>query len=209
MLWPETLPHPTPTQMEQLEAYTALLLKWNTTHNLIGRSTTPDALARHIWDSAQIVPHLPTAMETEELDSPRHVLDVGTGAGLPGMVLAILCPHLHFTLCERIAKKASFLKIVKQNIGLSNIAICADDCATLPEKSFDIVTARAVAALSDLLPLTQPLLAPKGYWLLLKGQAYLTEIEAYPPAKNMTISADKSITDALGVVLTIRPDAQS
>lgn len=187
---------PTPEQQKKLDAYTQLLLKWNATHNLIGRSTTAEVIHRHIVDSAQLLPHLPTQ---------GKVVDVGSGGGLPGIVLAILSPGVQFTLAERLNKKAAFLSTVKHAIDLNNVFVHAGDCQTLPPATYNMVTARAVAALSELLPLTQPLLAPNGEWLLLKGQAYQAELNAYPPAQNMTIHATPSITEPSGVILRLRP----
>jgi 16S rRNA (guanine527-N7)-methyltransferase len=195
------------TQKQLLEDYTALLRKWNKTHNLIGRSTTPDAARRHIEDSVQLVPHLP--------QNPCQILDVGSGAGLPGLVLAIAAPQHHYTLSERVIKKASFMRVAATTLGLKNITVQSNDCALLPPHHFEVVTARAVAALTDLFPLTEPLLKTENtpleapfhtpYWLLLKGRAYEEELAAYPSAQNMTIHVTRSITDASGVILRCHP----
>lgn len=193
----------TPVQEKQLKAYAGLLRQWNPTINLVAPGTLPDLEVRHIADSAQLAPHLPV--------EPTHILDVGSGAGLPGIILAILCPQHTFTLAERDQRKSAFLLTAAHTLGLSNVQVHAGDVRALPEKTYGLITARAWASLADILELTNPLRAQNAGWLLLKGEAVDAEITAYQGgAKStsaMTFTRTPSITNAKACILQVRPAA--
>ena len=183
-------------QAPQLAAYAALIRQWNPKINLVSPATLPDLETRHLLDSAQLVPHLP--------ETSAEILDVGSGAGLPGLVLAMLCPQHRFTLAERDQRKAAFLSTVRHELGLAHVTVHAGDVVELEKraKRFDIVTGRAFTATARFIDMTQSLLLPDGCWLLLKGQAVSQELEGCPP---MTITRTPSITDATGWVVRMRP----
>ncbi len=157
-------------QTEQLQAYAALLRQWNPKINLVAPSTLATLEERHLADSAQLVPYLPS-------QQGLNILDVGSGAGLPGLVMAILCPQHRFTLAERDQRKAAFLHTATYSLGLTNVKVHAADVMRL-DNQYDIITARAWADLQGILTLTSPLLAEQGAWLLLKGKAVDTELRA-------------------------------
>lgn len=197
----------TDTQVGQLQQYQLMVTEWNRKLNLIAGSTLPDFAHRHILDSAQLAKYLPAAATGVEAE-PLDILDVGSGAGLPGLVLAVLCPQHKFTLAEIIQKKASFLVTAAYKLGVKNVTVHAGDVKLLPAEKYHVVTARAVAALADLLDLTDLQLKPNGYWLLLKGQAVEHEINALKSldrfADALTIEQHRSIVTSTGNVLVIR-----
>jgi len=136
--------------MARLEAYAALLEKWSLAINLVSRSSLPDLWRRHMLDSAQLLDLLPPPPEGR----PRVILDLGSGAGFPGLVLAILgAGEVH--LVESDAKKAAFLReaaqITQTEVGIHNLRI-----ADLPIFPIDVLTARALAPLPRLLGLAEP-----------------------------------------------------
>lgn len=160
-------------QQEQLSQFAGLIRLWNSKINLVAPKTLATLEERHIADSAQLAPYLPTI--------PHALLDVGSGAGLPGVVLAVLRPDVAVTLAERDQRKAAFLHTVVHQLGLANAQVFGGDVNVLARQkpaAFQAVTCRAWAGLPDILSQTTPLLAPQGYWLLLKGRAVDAELEA-------------------------------
>ena len=142
--------------LDRLESYAALLTKWSGAINLVGRETLRDAWRRHFLDSAQLMDHLPPA----PAGRARRILDLGSGAGFPGLVLAILGPGA-VTLVESDAKKAAFLREAARIAGAPAAVICARIESLSPsDLAPDAVTARALAPLPKLLDLTAPFLCP-------------------------------------------------
>lgn len=122
-------------QLDRLEHYAAMVVKWNTRMNLISRRDIERLQERHILDSLAVVPWL----------SGQTVLDVGSGAGLPGIPVAIACPERALTLCERMTRRARFLTQAVQSLGLGNVEIVGRDMADVATKH-DTIMARAVAS---------------------------------------------------------------
>lgn len=160
----------TAQETKQLQDYAHMLRQWNPKINLVAPSTLPDLEKRHIVDSAQLVPHLPAGEGLE-------VLDVGSGAGLPGLILAVLAPQHRFTLAERDQRKCAFLHMAAYTLGLKNVTVHAADVTKL-QNQYDIVTCRAWADMQAIFTLTSPLLKEQGAWLLLKGKALDAELAA-------------------------------
>lgn len=185
-----------PTQLDQLTRYRELVSKWNPRQNMVAPSTLLDFDRRHVLDSAQVARFIPTDAQT--------LLDIGSGAGLPGLVLAVLQPDLEITLAEIIQKKASFLTTAAYELGLKNVRVHAADVRTLAPQKFNLITARAVTNLADLLDLSEALLATDGRWLLLKGQAVEQEINALENSARLAITQYRSIVDPAGAVLEIK-----
>jgi 16S rRNA (guanine527-N7)-methyltransferase len=197
----------TPEQLNQLVRYRALVEKWNPKQNMVAPSTLPGFDRRHTLDSAQLALYLGGPAHSggnSALAAGISVLDIGSGAGLPGLVLAILKPGIKITLAEIIQKKASFLTTAAYELGLKNVRVHAADVRTLAPETFNVITARAVSELADLLALSEPLLAPGGRWLLLKGQAAEHEINALEKADALVISRHRSIVEPAGAVLEIK-----
>jgi 16S rRNA (guanine527-N7)-methyltransferase len=148
-----------------LSAYLDLLLRWNRTYNLTAVRDPREMVGKHLLDALSLVPHLPTQ---------GRVADLGSGAGLPGIPLALARPMLTVTLVESNGKKARFLREVVRQLGLSHVQVAAAriEAFTPPADAaagFDVVTARALAPLPELLRLGGHLIAPGGRFLAMKG----------------------------------------
>lgn len=154
--------------MARFDAYADLLIEWQGKMNLVGPSTLPHIWARHFTDSAQLLALAGTG---------RSWLDVGAGAGFPGLVIALLDPDARLTLVESIAKKCRFLAEVVQELGLSeHVTIENRRIETLPRQKFDVITARALAALNQLLTWCLPYAGSGTRWVLPKGMRVAEEI---------------------------------
>ena len=154
--------------MDRLAAYVALVEKWQKRVNLVSGSTLPDIWMRHIWDSAQLVPLIP--------EDTGRILDVGSGAGFPGLVLAALCAaECH--LAESDQKKAVFLQTVIRETGI-RATIHNSRIESLPSLDPDIITARALAPLDRLLELVAAQMRPGTRCLFLKGAQAQSELVA-------------------------------
>ncbi len=160
------------TKKTRLEHYAELLLEWNEKINLVAASTIPHLWERHFLDSAQLFPLLPP--------KTRKLVDMGSGAGFPGLVLACLgVPHVH--LIESIGKKARFLSHVTKELSL-NVTVHQERIEAVQGFRADVVTARALTALPELLGLAKPFMGEESVALFLKGQnapAELTEAKKY------------------------------
>lgn len=148
-----------PEQQGQIEDYLALLVKWNKVFNLTAVDAPEQMMSRHVADSLSIVPYL-------DGDS---LLDVGTGAGLPGLIIAIVRPDIQVTLLDSNAKKTRFLQQVKAQLSLSNVTVvhCRIEQVTLPQ--FAMITARAFASIRQIIDLTGRHCDDAGSLLLMKG----------------------------------------
>jgi 16S rRNA (guanine527-N7)-methyltransferase len=140
-----------------------LLLRWNRAFNLISRQDTGRLVSRHLLDSLSIEPWL----------HRDQVMDLGTGAGLPGVPLAIAREEVSFTLVDRSERKIRFVDQVARTLGLGNVTTHCGDVRTLPDTAtFDTVVSRAVAAAGELWTLAEPRLRPGGRVLIMhRGQA--------------------------------------
>src|SRR5689334_23193896 len=145
--------------LARLKAYADLLADWNARHNLVAKSTLPDLWHRHFLDSAQLAPLIPP--------EARTLADMGSGAGFPGLVLAVLRPELSVTLHEATTKKCAFLQAAADRMGIK-VAIRNGRLEDLVPQPFDVVTARALAPLPQLLSYAYPLTAPNSVCLFLK-----------------------------------------
>lgn len=151
-----------PIAAAQLLAYQALLLRWNTAFNLVSRQDTHRLLQRHILDALELLPFVGTG----------RLLDIGTGGGLPGMVLAIARPDVAVMLLDRAARKVRFLTQARTTLQLDNVeAICGDALNWRSAQGFDTVTTRAVATGERLAAMVLPHLAPDGRLLAQLGTA--------------------------------------
>jgi 16S rRNA (guanine527-N7)-methyltransferase len=178
---------------ERLERFAALLLRWNATLNLIAPADAPVLWPRHIADSLQLVPILPEGLE--------RAIDLGSGGGFPGLVLAI-ATGVHFDLIESDRRKASFLRsAVLETAAPASVHACRIEQADLPPAR--LVTARALAPLPRLLPLASRLLTPGGVCLFLKGARVDQELADVASGWTMQAERIPSQTSADGVILRI------
>lgn len=153
------------------EQYAEILATDGVVKGLIGPREVPRLWDRHIMNSAVVVPRLADA---------ARVADIGTGAGLPGLVWAIARPDLHVTLVEPLLRRTTFLVDVVDRLGLDNVSVHRGRAEEVTE-TFDVVTARAVAALDKLARWCMPLVAPGGVLLAMKGRSAADEVAAAKP----------------------------
>ena len=179
--------------LARLEAYGELLRHWSTAINLVGRDTLDDLWRRHFLDSAQLLEFVPP--ETVSL------VDLGSGAGFPGLVLALLGVR-GVELIEADSRKAAFLREAAR-ITETRIELHAARIETVPARHSDVVTARACAPLDRLLQLSQGFIGPNTRCLFLKGERVEEELTAAREAWTMTASCHRSRTDPRGVILSL------
>jgi 16S rRNA (guanine527-N7)-methyltransferase len=184
--------------LARLEAYAALLTRWSARINLIGRDTITDLWRRHILDSAQLRAFVP--------NRARSMIDLGSGAGLPGLVLAILgVPGVE--LIEADSRKCAFLR---EALRVTGAAALIRPCRieAVPRHPVDIITARACAPLDRLVGLAEPFLGPDSECLFLKGERIEQELTIAREGWTMTVSACQSRSDPRGVVLRLQQVAR-
>lgn len=181
-----------------LEAFEALVRRWNTAINLVGKATLPELWARHISDSAQLFRCCPP--------DARHWVDLGSGGGFPGIVLAVLArearPELRFSLVESDLRKATFLRQAAQTLGL-DLSVRSARVESLDPLEADVLSARALAPLSELLRYAHCHLRPTGIALFPKGLRYREEIAAARHEWNFVVDAKASLSDAEAAILVI------
>jgi 16S rRNA (guanine527-N7)-methyltransferase len=151
---------------DHLEKFCEILLEWNKIHNLTG-AKDKKSVYENIIDALYPVTFM---------DFPKNILDVGTGAGFPGLVLAIALDKSHFTLCEPLKKRAAFLRFVVTTLGLLNVTIAAKRVEELGSVCFDLITSRAVTNTKLLLDITKDQRGTNTKYLLYKGSLVLDEI---------------------------------
>ena len=163
---------PVDEQMRGLLAYLELLERWNATYNLTAVRDREAMLVQHLADCLAVVSPL-----SRRLGSGR-LLDVGSGGGLPGVVLAIMLPTVQVFCVDAVGKKAAFVQQVAATLALPNLRGLHARVETLKEAAFELITSRAFASLEDFTRMTRPLLAPGGAWLAMKGKRPDAEIAA-------------------------------
>lgn len=164
-------------QIERLLAYLDLLLKWNRVYNLTALRDPADMLTHHVLDSLALIAPLRAHAGGRAL----RLLDVGSGGGLPGVVIAIGCPGIDVTCVDAVGKKAAFVQQVAGALGLSNLHGRHGRVEAIAGP-FDVVTSRAFASLADFTAWSDGALAEGGVWLAMKGRRPDDEIAALPPA---------------------------
>lgn len=155
----------TQEQLTQLDIYCKFLLEYNSHTNLTAIKEEEQVYLKHFYDSL-------TLIKAIDVTKQNNLLDIGTGAGFPGMVLKIVFPNLEVTLLDSNNKKINFLKELSMKLGLTNINFYhgrAEEFCVKKRETFDIVTARAVTNMTALTELCLPLVKIKGYFIALKG----------------------------------------
>ena len=183
--------------MASLTAYVALLEKWQPHINLMSSAALSDIWHRHILDSAQLLPHLPASPARQRC----RILDIGSGAGFPGLVLAILGAG-DVQLVESNQRKAVFLQTVIRELGLS-AHVCNQRIETLPACQPDVITARALAALPKLMSLIVPQLHDGLTCLFLKGGSVDEELTNFQTYSNMIPQLYPSVTSDDGAIIKL------
>ncbi|MDE2227603.1 MAG: 16S rRNA (guanine(527)-N(7))-methyltransferase RsmG [Alphaproteobacteria bacterium] len=179
--------------LERFQAYVTLLTAWNRRINLVGPNTIGDIWRRHILDSAQLMPLLP--------DEARVVVDIGSGAGLPGLILSILgVPEVH--LIESDQRKAVFLREAQRVTG-APVTIHAQRAERLAPLPADAVVARAIAPVDNILLMVDKFLTPYTICLFLKGKGIEQELTRLPSALKMKARILPSRSDPTGRILRL------
>jgi 16S rRNA (guanine527-N7)-methyltransferase len=182
--------------LARLKAYVGLLTDWNARHNLVSKTSLEEVWQRHIWDSAQLAPLIPP--------EARTLADLGSGAGFPGLVLAVMLRgRVAVTLFEATRKKAEFLRAAAERMGL-DVAVRNERIEEAAKARFDVLTARACAPLPELLEYAQHLAGPGTVCLFLKGQNVGVELTEARKSWRMKVRQHPSLTHPFGAVLEIR-----
>lgn len=183
---------------ERLETYAALLVKWNPAINLVSKSSLAEVRSRHFADSAQLFALCPP--------EARHWADLGSGGGFPGLVIAIiaaeLAPDLSVTLVESDARKSAFLATVARETGVA-ATVRSERIEALSPLAADVLSARALAPLPQLLGFTERHLAAAGRALFPKGATYQAEVDESLADWRFDLQKHASKTDPRAVILAI------
>ncbi len=184
--------------LERLKTYEALLRKWTPRINLVARSTLPDLWRRHFVDSVQIADLAPQEV--------NHWADLGSGAGFPGLVIAIMALETgtpnRVTLVESDARKCAFLRTVIRETG-ARATVINDRIENIPPLGADVLSARALADLTTLLGFVEQHMKPDGTAIFPKGETWQKEVEAAQTAWTFAAQLAKSKTETGPVILTI------
>jgi 16S rRNA (guanine527-N7)-methyltransferase len=189
----------TELQVQQLVGYVELLHKWNKAYNLTSVRDPNEMLVKHIMDSIVVSAHL----------QGEHFIDVGTGPGLPGIPLAIMCPEKNFTLLDSLGKRIRFIKQVVHELKIANVTPVQSRVEEFqPEQGFDGVISRAFASMNDMVSWCHHLTAENGHFLALKGQFSEQEVAELPEWCSVTEVKSLQIPELEGerhlVVLTAK-----
>lgn len=172
-------------QQDLLLRYTQELYKWNKAYNLTAIRQPEDMLKLHILDSLSVIKDLAQL-------KPKKIIDVGTGAGLPGTILAIMWPDVEIHLLDTNGKKTRFLNQCKHTLGLTNVLVLNKRVEQHhPEQAYDIVTSRAFASISDMLAGCEQLVAKEGVFAPMKGQ--------YPQAELDSMSGNYQLLNSIAL----------
>jgi 16S rRNA (guanine527-N7)-methyltransferase len=183
--------------LSRLKVYAAMLGEWNARHNLVSKASMPELWCRHFWDSAQLVALIPPAATS--------LLDLGSGAGFPGLVLAEMLREraMRIVLYESTQKKCRFLETVAARLKSRVEIRCSRIEEAVPEP-FDVITARACKPLPALLAYAQRFWSPHTVGLFLKGQTVGGELTQARKSWRMDVQRHPSRSDPTGVILALR-----
>ena len=162
---------------KQLLDYMALIQKWNKVYNLTALRDPQEILTHHLLDSLSAIG--PLIQQTRSLDGAFSFLDVGSGGGLPGVVIAICCPGVKVTCVDAVSKKAAFVQQVAASLKLGNLKGIHARVETL-SGPFDVIGSRAFASLPDFVNWSSGALADGGVWMAMKGKLPEEEMSALP-----------------------------
>lgn len=182
----------------KLKHYEATLRKWNPKINLVAKSTIADLQTRHFEDSSQVFQQIP--------ERSRKLVDLGSGGGFPGLVIAILASEREYTseivLIESDQRKSAFLRTVLRETE-TKASVITDRIEHAPPQAADVITARALADLTGLLGHCERHLDPKGRALFLKGRNWRSEVEEARKQWNFELNTIQSLTEPDAVLLEI------
>lgn len=166
-------------QRSTLLRYISLIQRWTQVYNLTAVRDTQEMYTHHLLDCLAVI----APMRQRLGEGPRRILDVGSGAGLPGVIIAALNPQWHVSCVDAVAKKAAFIRQAAAELALPNLHGVhgrVESPATFKASTFDLVTSRAFASIKDFVGLTRPLLAPDGQWAAMKAKFSQEERDEIP-----------------------------
>jgi 16S rRNA (guanine527-N7)-methyltransferase len=181
--------------LARLKAYVGMLGEWNARQNLVSARSLEDVWRRHVWDSAQLAAFIPA--------TAKSLIDLGSGAGFPAIVLALLRPELRVVATDSTAKKCRFLEEVAARTGAA-VEVRNARLEDGPHEIFDVVTARACAPLAKLIVYAQRFQGPQTINLFLKGQSVAGELTEARKSWRMKALSHPSRTDPSGTILELR-----
>jgi 16S rRNA (guanine527-N7)-methyltransferase len=167
-----------PAQIDALLSFLRLLQRWNATYNLTAVRDPADMLVQHVADCLAVIGPLQRQLASAPAS---RVLDVGSGGGLPGVVVAIALPAVDVTCVDAVGKKVAFVRQAAAELRLPNLHAEHVRVEDLRAPAFDLITSRAFASLADFTRLTRRHIAPGGVWMAMKGKMPLDEQQALPP----------------------------
>jgi len=169
------------SQVGQLLAYLAMIGKWNKVYNLTAVREPDEMLTHHLLDSLAVIAPLRRQLaQAQPADGQVwRLLDVGSGAGLPGVVIAIVCPDIRVDCVDTVAKKAAFIQQVALVLKLPNLRGIHARVESLTDR-YDVISSRAFASLADFVGWSAQALAPGGVWMAMKGKDPEDEVRALP-----------------------------
>ena len=163
-------------QVDQCLDYLNLIQKWNKVYNLTAVREPAEMLTHHLLDSLAVI----APLRRQTRNQPTRLLDVGSGAGLPGVVIAVCCPEVAVTCVDTVSKKAAFVQQAAVTLKLPNLRGLHARVESLSDP-YDVVSSRAFASLADFVTWSKAALAEQGVWLAMKGKHPADEMAALPP----------------------------
>jgi 16S rRNA (guanine527-N7)-methyltransferase len=185
--------------LERLAVFAETLQRWQEAINLVSQKSLGDLWSRHILDSAQLGLYVPSVAE--------KAVDLGSGAGLPGLILAAMRPHLAVTLIDSDARKSAFLSEAARRMGLDRVSVVTNRVDAAPPAQADVVTARALAPLSQLLAWAARHRSDTGICVFHKGKDWRIEVTGAMKDWDIPYQSFTSVTDRDAVILRIGPYA--
>jgi len=181
-------------ELIKIESYIKLLQKWNKVHNLISCADLDEIIDKHIIDSLSIMPFIKNYLEknSQKNNLAKNILDVGSGAGLPGIILAILLPDVPVTMIDSNIKKIAFIHQAITELKLKNAKAINERVEFLEKKqdfqnNFSIIVSRAFSSIVNFIELTKGLLNPNGCWAAMKGKYPTEELNDLSEFKNISL----------------------
>ena len=183
--------------IDQLMTYLNLVEKWNRVYNLTAIRERDEMIKLHFLDSLSILNHVHV----------KNILDVGSGAGFPGIVLAITKPELKVTVMDSVNKKTTFMQQVKSELALTNLDVVNSRVEDYqPITLFEAVTSRAFSNLKNMMSLTQHTLKKEGVWLAMKSKDVKQELEAFEKNQYTLIPLEVPFIDAERYLVILKKD---
>ena len=177
-------------ELLKIESYIKLLQKWNKVHNLISCSDLDEIIDKHIIDSLSVVPYIKSYLNKNSIT--KNIIDVGAGAGLPGIILAISLPDVPVTMIDSNIKKVAFIHQAITELKIKNAKAINERVEFLEKKqdfqnNFSIIVSRAFSSIVNFIELTKGLLNPNGCWAAMKGKYPTEELNDLSEFKNISL----------------------